>query len=185
MSSATDFSSRPQGFRHELQILQLNMRSSSMCLSLLEQFLCHRPIDVLLLQDLPDRMKTVLGGIPGYSTFLPFHHGDDSQHSSPLVAILVRHPLHARPVVFDNQRMCGVFLHTPLGLVACISAYIHFRHGLGLDALSCMLTKVKQETPFIFLGADTNGHSAWWGPPDQILNETGQLFEDLILTQNL
>ena len=69
--------------------------------------------------------------------------------------------------------------------MAFISAYIHYRQGLGLEALSAMLTAVRQETPFVMVGADANGHSRWWGPPDQASNQTGELVEDLVMTQAL
>ena len=81
--------------------------------------------------------------------------------------------------------MCGIFLSTRFGLVACISAYIHYRHGLGLEALSSMLSCVKRETPLFLIASDVNGHSRWWGPPDQLSKETGELVEDFILTHNL
>ena len=81
--------------------------------------------------------------------------------------------------------MCGVFLSTPLGLVAFISAYIHYQWALGIEALSAMISAVKEETPFILIGADANGHSPWWGPPDYAGNAVGALVEDCILLHNL
>ena len=76
-------------------------------------------------------------------------------------------------------------LRTPRGEMAFISAYIHYRQGLGLEALSAMLTAVRQETPFVLVGADANGHSRWWGPPDQASNQTGELVEDFVTTHAL
>ena len=48
-----------------------------------------------------------------------------------------------------------------------------------------MISKVKRETPLFLIGSDVNGHSRWWGPPDQVSNETGELVEDFIITHNL
>ena len=81
--------------------------------------------------------------------------------------------------------MFGVFLSTPLGLVAFISAYIHYQQGLGIEALSAMISAVKEETPFILIGADANGNSPWWPPPDYAGNAVGALVEDCILLHNL
>ena len=97
----------------------------------------------------------------------------------------MRSSLRARPIDFNNQRMCGVFLDTPQGPIACISAYIHHHRGLGLEALSAMVTAVRRETPFVLIGADTNGHSRWWGPPEQESNVTGEMVEDLVTTHAL
>lgn len=142
---------RPIRDRDSLTFLQLNMRKSSVCKVLLTEFLRHNPYDVLLLQDTCDDLKTRFGGISGYSLFLPSRRGGGCGDEGPLVAVLVRSSLRARPIAFGNQRMCGVFLSTPQGLIACISAYIHHRHGLGLEALSAMLTLVRRETPFVLV----------------------------------
>ncbi len=182
MSLVGDSPHFPQGYQQGLHILQLNMRRSSMSLSLLVEFLRHHLIDVLLLQDICDDLRCHFHGISGYSLFVPSHRGGGLQDPLPLVAVLVRDSLHARLIPFENQRVCGVYVSSPLGLLACISAYIHFRHGRGLTALSSMLVKVKSVTPYIFLGTDANGHSPWWGPPDQVPNEIGQLFEDFVIT---
>ncbi len=185
MSLGSSSPHRPQGISCGIRILQLNMRRSSLCFSLLVDYLSHNSVDVLLLQDPSADLQTFQRGIFGYSLFLPTNYGGRCRNASPMVAILVRDPLRAQSIIFDNQRVCGVLLDSPLGLVACISAYLHFRHGTGLDALSSMLSKVKMQTPFIFLAVDTNGHSPWWGPPNQASNETGQLFEDFVLSHNL
>ena len=69
--------------------------------------------------------------------------------------------------------MCRILLSTPLGLVAFISAYIHYQRGLGIEALSAMISTMKEETPFVLIVAASNGHSPcgallnalgmWWG----------------------
>ena len=146
---------RPQP---HLEILQLNMQHSGVCRDLVVSFLRHHPCDVLLLQDTPDALRSRFGGLPGYSLFLPSSHGGaDVSSGHPLVVVLVRSSLRARPISFSNPRMCGVLLSTPLGLVACISAYIHYQRGIGIEALSAMISIVKEETPFILVGSDANG----------------------------
>ena len=174
----------PRGMR-ALSFMHLNMRHSSICGHLLIEYLRHHSVDVLMLQDTCDSLRTSFGGIAGYSLFLPSRRGGGCDTAGPLVAVLVRSSLCARPIDFSNQRMCGVMLSTPRGEMAFISAYIHYHQGLGLEALSAMLTVVRQETPFVLVGADANGHSRWWGPPDQASNQTGELVEDFVTTHAL
>ena len=148
--------------RRTLAVLQLNMQHSGICRDLMTSYLRSHPCDVLLLQDTPDSLRSRFGGLPGYSLFLPSSRGGaDVPSGHPLVGVLVKSSLRARPLSFSNPRMCGVLLSTPLGLVAFISAYIHYQRGLGIEALSAMISTVKQETPLILIGADSNGHSPW------------------------
>ena len=165
--------------------MHLNMRNSSICGHLLVEFLQQQSVDVLMLQDTCDSLRTRFGGIVGYSLFLPSPCGGGRDSAGPLVAVLVKMPLRARPIAFSNQRMCGILVDTPEGEIAFISAYIHYRHGMGLEALSAMVTTVRRETPFVLVGTDTNGHSRWWGPPDQASNATGELIEDFVVTHSL
>ena len=179
---------RQRGPRHRgvsLKFAHLNMRHSSVCLHLLVEYIRRQPCDILLLQDTCDDLRSLHGQIPGYSLYLPSRRGGGFGETLPLVAVLVRSSLRARPIDFSNQRMCGVFLDTPQGPIACISAYIHHHRGLGLEALSAMVTAVRWETPFVLIGADTNGHSRWWGPPEQESNVTGEMVEDLVTTHAL
>ena len=172
--------------RRTLAVLQLNMQHSGICRDLMISYLRSHPCDVLLLQDTPDSLRSRFGGLPGYSLFLPSSRGGaDVPSGHPLVGVLVKSSLRARPLSFSNPRMCGVLLSTPLGLVAFISAYIHYQRGLGIEALSAMISTVKQETPLILIGADSNGHSPWWGPPDYAGNTVGALVEDCVLLHNL
>ena len=184
MIDGSRFRLPPRGMR-TLSFLHLNMRHSSICGHLLIEYLRHHSVDVLMLQDTCDSLRSSFGSLAGYSLFLPSRRGGGCDSAGPLVAVLVRSSLHARSIDFSNQRLCGVILSTPRGEMAFISAYIHYRQGLGLEALSAMLTAVRQETPFVMVGADANGHSRWWGPPDQASNQTGELVEDLVTTQAL
>ena len=149
-----------------LEVLQLNMQHSGVCRDLMVSYLHCHSCDILLLQDTPDSLRSRFGGLPGYSLYLPSSRGGaDVPSGHPLVGVLVKSSLRARPISFSNPRMCGVLLSTPLGLVACISTYIHYQRGLGIEALSAMIPAVSEETPYILIGADANGHSPWWGPP--------------------
>ena len=96
------------------------------------EFLRQQPVDVLMLQDTCDSLRTRFGGIVGYSLFLPSRRGGVCGDAGPLVAVLVKTSLRARPIAFSNQRMCGVFVDTPKGEIAFISAYIYYRQGRGL-----------------------------------------------------
>ena len=40
-------------------------------------------------------------------------------------------------------------------------------------------------TSLILIGADCNGHSSWWGPPETITNAVGSQMEDFILQEGL
>ena len=66
--------------------------------------------------------------------------------------------------------------------MALLSAYICHLHGEGLEDLSMLMDKTRLLTPFVVIGADVNGHSAWWGPPHLSSNANSQLVEDFILS---
>ena len=91
------------------------------------EFLRWQPADVLMLQDTCDSLRTQFGGIIGYSLFLPSRRGGVCGDAGPLIAVLVKTPLRARPIAFSNQRTCGVFVDTPKGEIGLISTYIHYR----------------------------------------------------------
>ena len=146
-------------------VLQLNMQHNGICQDLVTSYFWTHPCDVLLLQDTPDSLYSRFGGLLGYALFLPSGRGGvDVPSGYPLVGVLVKSSLRARPISFSNPRMCGVFLSTPLGLVAFISTNIHYQRCLGIEALFAMISAVKEETPFILIGADANGYSPWWAP---------------------
>ena len=60
---------------HTLSFMHLNMRNSSVCGHLLVEFLRRQSVDVLMLQDTCDSLRTRFGGIAGYSLFLPSRRG--------------------------------------------------------------------------------------------------------------
>ena len=66
--------------------------------------------------------------------------------------------------------------------MALLSAYIRHLRGEGLEDLSMLMDRTRSLTPFVVIGADANGHSAWWGPPHLPSNANGQLMEDFILS---
>ena len=76
-------------------------------------------------------------------------------------------------------------METRRGKVALLSAYIHHLHGEGLGDLSTLVDRIRPLTPFMVIGADVNGHSAWWGLPHLPGNANSQLVEDFILSQSL
>ena len=163
------------------------MHHSTLSFDLLTQFLSEKRVDVLLIQDLVEDLRTGRRRIRGFECFLPPHEAGVSRTRStgPLVAILVRTSIPVRPLTSGHCRVHGVVVSTRRGPLALISAYIHFLHGEGLEALSSIITVAWQLTPLLFIGAACNGHSSWWGPPEQVTNAIGELMEDLILRHGL
>ena len=168
-----------------LRLLQLNMCHSVFSRDLVVDFLHRHPCDVLLLQDICPSLQSSPGDLRGYSLFLPTCRTLGEGSSQPLVAVLVRTTLAAQPIGFSNCRMCGVFVSTGLGTVACISAYIQHTSGRGLDHLSLMLSTVRRNTPYFLVGADVNGHNSLWGPLEQLPNPVGAQVEEVITMHNL
>ena len=66
-----------------------------------------------------------------------------------------------------------------------LSAYICHLCGEGLEDLSMLVDRTRLLTPFLVIGADVNGHSAWWGPRHLPSNANSQLVEDFILSQSM
>ena len=153
--------------RGHLHVLQLNMRRSTTGADLLRQFLTTQSVDVLLIQDPPLALRHG-ESFPGYDLFLPHQQlgTSPSQFEEPLTTILLRTTLSARSIDFAHPRVCGVVVSTQRGPLALFSAYFQPTSGAGLMELSSILTRVRQQFPLILLGADCNGHSPWWGPPD-------------------
>ena len=81
--------------------------------------------------------------------------------------------------------MCAILISTTRRPLALVSAYIHYSDGRGLDALASLATIARCSTPLLLVGADTNGHSPWWGPPDTQTNTVGAQVEEFILNSHL
>ena len=171
-----------------LRILQLNMRHSSYSLDLLLQFLQTNRHDIVLIQDPPVALQSGRRSLPGYEVFLSrpcsWQPNNPAARRS-LTAVLVRTSLRSQPCPGNFRRACGILVETRQGKVALISAYIRHLRGEGLEDLSTLVDRTRTLTPFVAIGADVNGHSAWWGPRHLPSNATGQLVEDFILSQSL
>ena len=48
-----------------------------------------------------------------------------------------------------------------------------------------LVDKTRLMTPFVVIGADINGHNAWWGPPHLPSNANGEPVEVFILSQSM
>ena len=170
----------------DLKVLQWNMQHNHMNTFLLSQFLKENDHDMILLQEPPINISFGRHVIRGYSLFLPSTDSSLTHIplSPPSVAILAKPSLRPRPIPSDCPRVCGVFISSNLGSVAFVSAYIHPNSGDGLSALTSYITNISASTPQIIVGADVNGHSPWWGPPDQLPNSLGQQVEDFVLTHH-
>ena len=172
----------------DLRILQLNMRHSSYSLDLLVQFLQRDRHDIILIQDPPEALQSGRRSLPGYEVFLSrpcrWQPNNPSARRS-LTAILARTSLCSQPCPGTFRRACGILVDTRQGKVALLSAYIRHLRGEGLEDLSQLVDRTRLLTPFVVIGADVNGHSAWWGPPHLPSNANGQLVEDFILSQSM
>ena len=168
-----------------LHVYQLNMCHDSMCLVLLVQHLATHSVDVLLLQDPPEGLVSKVDCPTGYKLYLPSTDFTPQTCSAPpLVAILVRSTLRARAIPFSHPCVCGIFVSTSRRPLALVSAYIHHSDGLGLEALASLVTIAHRSTPLLLVGADANGHSPWWGPPDTRTNIVGAQVEEFILNSH-
>ena len=56
---------------------------------------------------------------------------------------------------------------------------------MGLDDLAVLSQVLKARTPYVFIGADINGHSPTWGPLETTPNAQGIMVEDFILEAEL
>ena len=166
-----------------LRLFQWNLNHSMFAIDLLSQFLTEHPFDVLILQDPPRNLCNGLRSLRDFKTFLPSsgRHYSTSFPEGPLTMILVRANIDARPISLPHNRICGVYVPSSLGKIAIISAYFQHANTSISPSFSSFLNKIRSETSFILVGADMNGHSRWWGPPDQISNAAGKLAETFIL----
>ena len=156
-----------------LRVLQVNLRFSHFGFTMLQQFLKTNPIDVILIQDPPQVILNGQGCLPGFN-FIISSDFDPSNHSDrPLAAIVLRSSLHFQRLPPGHRRLSGALLSIRRGQLALISAYIHHGDGEGLTALSDMLSSARTHTSLILIGADCNGHSSWWAPPETITNAVG------------
>ena len=172
--------------RGAVRVLQLNMRGMSGCSDLLIQLLSEHAVDALLLQDIPSGLRQG-AAFQGYELFLPLQPvgAAPSGSGNPQVAILLRSGLSGRSLDFAHPRVCGVAVSTRRGPVALISAYIQPTSGEGLTELSSLVTLARRQSPLVLVGSDCNGHSPWWGPPEEASNPLGRRIEDFILHHRL
>ena len=150
------------------------------------RFLEENAFDVLLIQDPPEAFRVGKGFVRGFDVILPSRAADvlPSPSEGPLTAIVARTSLHVQPIHFCHRRLCGVFVSTRRGPIAFISAYLQFSDGAGLEALPSLVSLARQKTSLVLIGADSNGHSRWWGPPTQVSNALGERVEDFIITEH-
>lgn len=138
-----------------------------------------------MLQDPPATLCSPLGTLPGFQLFRPTRGGHTTPDPRPQVVTAVHQSLVARTIPFHHPRVCGAFVTTSRGPLACISMYIRHTDGQGISALAALLSKARNTTPFVLVGGDGNGHSNWWGPSDQATNRVGEELEDLITSHSL
>ena len=168
-----------------LRVLQVNLRYSHFGFTMLQQFLQSNPIDVILIQDPPQVILSGQGFLPGYN-FIISDNFDPSDHSRrPLSAIVLRSSLRFQRLPPVHRRLSGALISTRRGQLAVISAYIRHGDGEGTSELSVLVSSARAHTPLILIGADCNGHSSWWGPPETTTNAVGAQVEDFLLQERL
>lgn len=170
-----------------LRCLQWNMNHSAFAVDLLSQFLTEHHIDVLIIQDPPRNLCNGLRPFRDFQTFIASSCDDRSEDfpNGPLTAILVRTNIPARPIPLPHNRICAVLVSSSLGPLAFVSAYFHYADGSASSMFTPFLARIRSMTSLILIGADMNGHSRWWGPPDQVTNAAGMLAEDFVLDNHL
>ena len=78
----------------------------------------------------------------------------------------------------------GVELRWGSLTLGLISGYLQPETASGLLELGVLSQALKARTPFVFVGADVNGHSPSWGPLETVPNAQGNLVEDFIFAAN-
>ena len=139
--------------------------------------------DIVLIQDPPEALQSSQPTLLGYEVFLS--RPCSWQPNNPLArrslpAILARTSLQSQPWPKLFAGLVAFWWR-----LSIVSAYIRHLCSNGLEDLSTLIGKTRQLTPFMVIGVDVNGHSAWWGPPHVLSNANGQLVEDFILSQSL
>ena len=139
-----------------------------------------RGIDVALVQDIPKAVDTDSSSHAGYTfigaTVLP---GTGRE-----AGIFVNPQLHFSKSPESTSRAVGIELRWGTNILGIVSGYLQPVTALGLSELAALSQALKARTPFVFVGADVNGHSPSWGPLETIPNAQGNLVDDFIFEAN-
>ena len=138
-----------------LKVLQCNLRRSTMALMHVLDACKTRGIDVALVQDIPKAVDTDSSSHAGYmfigAAVLP---GTGRE-----AGIFVNPHLHFSKSPESTSRVVGIELRWGKNILGIVSGYLQPVTALGLSELAALSQALKARTPFVFVGADVNGHS--------------------------
>ena len=164
-----------------LKVLQCNLRRSTTALMHVLDACTSQDVDVTLLQDLPKVVETDPRSHQG------FHFcgatGPQGIHMEAGIFVNSRIQFNASPE--SAPRSVGIEVNWGSNTIGFVSGYLQPETAAGLPALTVLCQSLKARTPFVFMGADINGHSPSWGPLDTIPNAQGLLVEDFIIEEGL
>ena len=166
--------------RRGLKVLQCNLRRSTTALMHVLDACTAQGIDIALVQDLPKAVNTDSTSHQGYTfvgAALPM-----GTHTE--AGIFVNPQLQFSRSPESPSRAMGVELRWGSHTLGIISGYLQPETSLGLSELVVLSQALKARTPFVFVGADVNGHSPSWGPLETVPNAQGNLVEDFIFAAN-
>ena len=138
-------------------------------------------IDVVLVQDLPQAVDTEPRSHQGYQ----FIGATVPQGTHREAGVFVNPRVRVTRSPESSPRAVGVELSWRNSTIGFISGYIQPETAVGLADLAGLSQVLKARTPFVFIGADINGHSPSWGPLETTPNAQGLKVEDFILEEGL
>lgn len=172
----------PTKFTGRIKIMQLNMSYSKVELAEAKQLIGEKKVDVLLLQEpyvveQPNRGWPITGLGRGVKTAA-------IRAKRPYAAIAIGNPdfsiIHLAQ--YSTQHTVCAEIRAPHFSFYVVSQYYQYSKPREeyIDELSRILRRLKGKR--VLIGMDANARSKMWG---NIRSEDGQLFEDLIRTNDL
>ena len=143
-----------------LRVLQCNLRCSTTALMHILDACRAKEIDVALVQDLPNAVATDPRSHQGFN----FFGANVPQGTHQETGVFVNPQVQVTRSPESSARAVGIELKWGNSTIGFISGYIQPETAVGLDALAGLCQVLKARTPFVFVGADINGHSPTWGP---------------------
>ena len=126
-------------------------------------------IDVAVVQDLPRAVDTEPWSHQGFN----FIGANVPQGTNREAGVFVNSHLQCTRSPESTPRAVGIEVRWGSSTIGMISGYIQPETGVGLDDLADLCQVLKARTPFVFIGADINGHSPTWGPLETTPNAQG------------
>ena len=159
-----------------IKVGQLNTRHCELAWTILRRTVLEMGLDMICIQEPPPSVVRTGRIWFGYRLFKP--------SGNPLVAIAVRTSLVVESKDFSSDQVFGIIVHSRQGPILGISAYIQHTSGIGCHDLQQAL-HLSREFQFSFVAFDSNGHSALWGPGNQLGNRVGEMVEGVLGSADL